>query len=270
MWQRINEFVRSNTVLSAFFITAFFSLLSMPVGLKTMKSDMDIRVGMPIFLLYQLFMAAVAIWLMRKLNLLDADDFAFKNIGKGLALGGVLFLLIAIVSVTNYIGLSEYFIRPEPLFLLTAILFPLSTALLEEVVFRGVVLKTLLTKLGDTKRGIINAFLISAALFAVVHMVHLFWATPFEVAGDLLFAISGGMFLGAIYLRTKTLIVPILLHFLMNLSGGVFEAFTGPDYVAAQSTLADVATLFLVAALPLVITTFVLLRKVEPQASVSK
>ena len=176
-------------------------------------------------------------------------------------------MLIAIIVFTSFSNRSEYFTKPEPLFLLTVILFPFSTGLLEEVIFRGTILKLLLKNMGGTKKGMINAFIISALLFAVAHSTHLIWATPIEVLADLIFAMAGGMLIGAIYLRTKTLIVPILLHWLLNLSGGIFDAFTSHGYTAAGATLGDII-IMLIVAIPLIITAFVLLRKIKPEEKI--
>ena len=264
MWRKINNFVRMNAILTAFLLTAFFMLLSTAVGLPTMQGGMERNIGMPIMTVYQLILAAIGILFMRKLQVLDEGDFKFKSIGKGLLLGWIVFVLMAIMVFTSFVNLSEYFIKPEPLFLLTVILFPFSTGLLEEVVFRGLVLKVLLRKTGGTKKGIIKAFIISAVFFGVVHSIHLFWTTPLDVLFSVTFAMAGGMLLGAVYLRTKTLIVPILLHSLLNLSGGIFDAFTSSEYTATQITLADVILFTLIGTLPIIITALVLLRKVKP------
>ena len=270
MWQKINNFVRANAILSAFLFSAVFLLLSVAVGLPTMQGGMEREIGMPILTVYQVVLTVIGILFMRKLQVLDKNDFKFINIGKGFLLGWIVLVLSAVMVLFGFLNRSEYFIKPEPLFLLTVILFPLSTGLLEEVVFRGIVLKILLRKTGGTKKGIISAFIISAALFAVVHLIHLMWKSPIDVTGDLLFAIAGGMFLGAIYLRTKTLIAPILLHWLLNLSGGIFDAFTSPEYTIPEATLDNVIIITLIAALPLIIAAFVLLRKVKPENIVER
>jgi len=233
------------------------------------NANMQEAIGIPIFTAYQIILAAIGILFMRKLQVLDEGDFKFKNVGKGLLLGWLFFVLMIIIVLTNFSNRSEYIIKPEPLFLLIVILFPFSTGLLEEVVFRGVVLKILLRKMGGTKKGIINAFIISAALFAIVHSVHLIWTNPIEVVGDLLFAIAGGMFLGAVYLRTKTLIAPILLHGLNNLSSSIFLAFTSPEYTAGEATPEDVITMAIII-IPIIIAAFVLLRKVRPEEIAEK
>jgi hypothetical protein len=52
MWQKINNFVDKNTILSAFLITAFFLLLLTAVGLPTMQGTMELKIGMPILTAY--------------------------------------------------------------------------------------------------------------------------------------------------------------------------------------------------------------------------
>ena len=117
-------------------------------------------------------------------------------------------------------------------------------------------------KIGDTKKGIINSFIISAVLFGVVHSVHLIWTDPVDVTATIIFAIAGGILLGAIYMRTKTLIAPILLHSFLNLAGEIFTAFTSPELPAPQATFSNVIVMLIVA-LPLLISAFILLKKVE-------
>jgi len=94
--------------------------------------------------------------------------------------------------------------------------------------------------------------------------VNLLWDEPLAVFSTVVFATGGGFFLGAIYLRTKTLIVPVLLHGLFNLSGMIWWAFTSEGPASASATtLADFAVTFLIAVLPLTIASYVLLRKVD-------
>ena len=264
MQEKIDNMISTQPIFVAFILTLVFSLLSIAVGLPTMQGDMDKQVAMFIMALYQSFLAVLALIIMTKLKILSTTDFSFKNSGKGLLLGWIVFVLMAIIILSSYFARNEYFTSLNPPFLIIIILFTLSTGILEEVIFRGLILKILIPK-NATKKNIILAFLISAALFSLVHLIHLFWAGPLDVIGDLLFAVAGGMLLGAIYLRTKTLIAPILLHWLLNLSGGIFEAFTSPEYLIAETNLNDVMVLALIAALPLVIVAFFLIRKVDTQ-----
>ena len=262
MWQRINDLVNKHTIFSAFLLSAFFTAILTLVGLPTMQGTMEQNIGIPIMLVYQIALAAIGILFMKKLKVLDKSDFKLKNAGKGLLFGWIVFVLAIILVLSNYSNRSEYFITPEPLFLLTVLLFPFSTALLEETVYRGLVLKVLIKNMADTKKGMIVSFIVAVVLFAAVHSIHLIWTDPVEVVADVIFATAGATLFGAIYLRTKTLIATILLHGFMNLSGGIFIAFTSPEYTVPQATVSDIATMLIVA-LPLLILSFFLLRKVE-------
>ena len=269
MWQKINKFARKHTVLSVFLLMVLFISLVTPGGMTLITNpNMEEAIGMPLFIVFSLVLSALGIFIMKKLQVLGEDDFKFINLGKGALLSWVMLLLAAVMFVSDLFSPPEGgFLTPTPFYLITVILYPfIVSGLFEEVLFRGLVLKILLKKTGSTKKGIINAFVISAVLFGAVHSVHLLWEAPLAVFSSVVFATGGGFFLGAIYLRTKTLIVPILIHGLFNLSSMIWWAFT-PDGPASTSetTLADFIVTFLIAVLPLVITSFVLLRKVEPE-----
>ena len=269
MWQKINNFVQKHTVLSVFLLLVLLLLLTTAGGLSIIAGDIvEETVGMPIFIVYQLALSIICIFLMRKLHVLNENDFKFINIGNGFLLSWVMLLLAAVQFVSGLSSPPEGgFLKPTPFYLITVILYPfIVSGLFEEVLFRGLVLKILLKKTGGTKNGIIGAFVISATLFGIVHSVNLFWEAPLTVFSSVVFATGGGFFLGAIYLRTKTLIAPILLHGLFNLSSMIWWAFTpnGPTSTS-ETTLADFLVTFLIAVLPLVIASFVLLRKVDPE-----
>jgi len=269
MWKRINKFVRAHTVLSAFLLTVFFALLTMTGGLLFILGNIVEEItGIQIYIAWQLVLSVIGIWFMKKLQVIDEGDFKFKNIGKGFLLSWVILLLAAVMFVLGLISPPESgFLTPSLLYLITVIIYPfIVSGLFEEVVFRGILLKILLKKMGGTKKGIISAFIISAVVFGAAHSVHIIWKNPLELVGDIIFPIAGGMFLGAIYLRTKTLIAPILIHGLFNLFAGgmIWWAFTSKGPVSSvETTLADVITVLIVT-LPIVITAFVLLRKVKP------
>ena len=274
MWQKINNFVQKHTIISVFLLLVIFLLLTMVTGLLFITGDIvEEAIGMQILIVSQFALSLICIFLMKKLQVLDEDDFKFINIGKGFLLSWVMLLLAAVQFISGLLSPPEGgFLTPTPLYLVTVILYPfIASGLFEEVLFRGLVLKMLLKKTGDTKKGIISAFVISAALFGVAHSVNLLWEHPLAVFSTIVFATGGGFFLGAIYLRTKTLFAPILLHGLFNLSGMIWWAFTpdGPT-TTSPTTLADFLVTFLIAVLPLAIASYVLLRKVEPKEIAEK
>lgn len=94
------------------------------------------------------------------------------------------------------------------MFIMVVIIAPI----LEEVLFRGIVLKGLLNKgMPDN-----TAIFVSSLAFAIFH------ANPWQFVG----ALCLGMVLGLAYERTKTLLAPILLHALNNLISTILMLYT--------------------------------------------
>ena len=270
MWQRINDFVQTHTVLSAFLLTVLFIVPTSVAGLLLIVG-MEHTVGLPLFTACQLMLTAACIALMRKLEVFDKSDFRFKNVGKGLLLGWIVLVLAAIMFVISLTSPPEGgYSAPDPWYLLVVILAPfIGTGLFEETLCRGLILKTLLKKMGDTKKGVIAACVISAALFGAAHLVNLTWMDPLSVIPTVFYATAGGIFFGAIYLRTKTLIAPILLHGIMNVSSQVFDAFTSPDFISQRDAvitidITETVVMTLILVLVFLVPAFILLRKVKP------
>ena len=102
----------------------------------------------------------------------------------------------------------------------------ISAALIEEILFRGVILF-----------GVLRAFrikaayavMISAAIFAAAHFINLFgggYAMPYVMlqAG---FAFGAGIGLSALSVYEKSIVPAIILHTLINLSEAAAEPFAG-------------------------------------------
>ena len=82
-------------------------------------------------------------------------------------------------------------------FLLVAVAAPI----LEETLFRGVILRALLKKFNPFK-----AILLSAVAFGIFHL------NPWQF----LYATVLGLYLGYMYWKTKSLFYPVLIHFMLN------------------------------------------------------
>ena len=139
--------------------------------------------------------------------------------------------------------------------------------------FRGLILKLLLVKMGHTKKGIVNAIVISSVIFGLPHIVNSIAGT-LEIAaniGQIIAAIGIGFLYGVLYLRTKNLWVPILLHGFMNLfSGQIFGAIVSDEAMlelTQNQAVADTGLLIayiLLATVLALIAGLILLRKIKP------
>ena len=92
---------------------------------------------------------------------------------------------------------------PATLILLAVVMAPL----FEEIVFRGIIMK------GLTNKGVkpVTAIIISAVVFGLVH------GNPWQFVGAVLL----GCVLGLVYHKTKSLLLPILLHAFNNLCSAI-------------------------------------------------
>ena len=107
----------------------------------------------------------------------------------------------------------------------------LSVGLLEEFVWRGIILNGFLSAWKDKKNGIYFAVLITSLCFGLCHYMNLlagqdFWSTTKQVIS----AVCMGVFLSALYLQTNRLVFPILVHGLCNFSNFFMNEILGWDY----------------------------------------
>ena len=97
-----------------------------------------------------------------------------------------------------------------------------SIGFFEEIVFRYVVLILIIQRLPNTKKVIFYSIVISSLVFGVIHFMNLFYGASF---GNTLlqvgYSFMMGMLWAVVFLRTKNIVYPIILHALYNFFGQV-------------------------------------------------
>ncbi|MGL5354518.1 MAG: lysostaphin resistance A-like protein, partial [Clostridium sp.] len=103
------------------------------------------------------------------------------------------------------------------------ILMFLSTGFFEEILVRGVVLKLFLNKYGKNKKGIYLSVIISSLIFGAAHFDRYITGQSdlMTTLNTIIIAIFLGVSLGAVFLRTKSLWVTIIIHALIDIVGAV-------------------------------------------------
>jgi hypothetical protein len=89
----------------------------------------------------------------------------------------------------------------------------LTTGLIEEIPFRGIILYAFLRLWGDSRRGVIKGVLYSSLLFGGIHIIHILLGRPVPQA--ILVVISAflsGILYAAFLLRWKTIWPVVVLH----------------------------------------------------------
>ena len=102
---------------------------------------------------------------------------------------------------------------------ITYLLRVLSSAFLEEYLFRGLILGIFLFYYPKTKKGLLKSVIFSSLIFGIMHLVNL-WTIKEETSENVLNQIYAasciGIMYGATYLRTKSIVILGILHFLTN------------------------------------------------------
>lgn len=101
--------------------------------------------------------------------------------------------------------------NPISLIIMTVILAPI----LEEILFRGIIMKGMI----NNKVAPATAIIVSALIFGAVHF------NPWQFAGAFLL----GLVLGLVYYKTKSLLMPILLHAFNNLLSALMMIYSDSE-----------------------------------------
>jgi len=275
LFEKINKFSRSYTVLFVFvFIVISVSVYSIFYILTADPTQQVLLPGFAaVFSVWQIFMSAVTVWVMSKTKVFDINDFKFKGLGKGLLLAWFCNFLSIATFVMLLMQLPENsLITPNLLYIAALILHTLCIAVYEETLIRGFALKHLLKKMGNTKKGIIAACFVSSIFFGVAHITNFIKGDSLmQVVPQIFSTTAMGLYFAALYLRTKTLWVPTLVHMLVNLSSYIFNAIVSYDVMEqmAQSSTNMAGSIANRALLTVVflIAGLILLRKINPDES---
>ncbi len=235
-------------------ILAYFFLFTIPFSILTSKFPEKYKtLGM---LISYIFPMLLTIWAVKRTfskKGLPSFEFKHKNLFFYIVIGAFAFLIV---------GESTVLLLPEPAGPFKALFDELNQAMkalfsdkisgylmiavaapvLEEVLFRGIILRALLKKYKPWK-----AIMISALFFGFFHF------NPWQF----LYATVLGIYLGYIYWKTGSLFYPILIHWLLNSTAFIVGQFQNSEENITESlTHEDMKGMLLLAVLSLVVIYF--------------
>ena len=112
---------------------------------------------------------------------------------------------------------SGAFVVPEDGFRVVLLFIDdLVVALMEEIIFRGLLYFFFLDLFKSKKKGVVYAILLSSAVFACLHLVNIFSSDPLAVLLQMGYSFVLGLVLCAVYAGGENIILPIVGHFLFN------------------------------------------------------
>lgn len=194
-------------------------LLSIPLAiplvvigliLKNLEIEQSITDGLIFLSLYiALFVITIKIGLQRIRSVNDHDfNIKIKAVSIPVIFISIV-VLIALIIITEPISLlipmpdsvKAYFEKMIQPNILSFISVAVAAPILEEILFRGIILEGFLRNYSPQK-----AIIWSAVLFGVFHL------NPWQAIGAIIF----GLFFGWLYWKTNSLIPGIILHFVNN------------------------------------------------------
>lgn len=103
-------------------------------------------------------------------------------------------------------------------FYIEALITAMAPALFEEVIFRGIFIHNLRAK-GYSN---IASLLISALIFAAAHLTNIVGQSALTVGIQFLYSLVVGLVLAAIYLRNRSIVEVIIVHFLIDFFNRIY------------------------------------------------
>ncbi len=112
----------------------------------------------------------------------------------------------------------------------------LAIAVSEEVIFRGILLNTMLSVWKHKKNVIFLAVVISNIIFGLRHLINLVLMpdTVVLTAAQVIFTFMAGVYLSAVFLRTNNIWVCVVIHFMEDLGVSIWEIFSSSQAAEAN------------------------------------
>ena len=220
-------------------------------------------------------LSLLVIWIMKRNHLFYKDEFTNKSLWKGLKLGWLAYIFAVLLFTLNYMGQDKtLFVSLNPLHVLIVLFSALTTGFFEETLVRGFVLNAINVKLVGVKDGTKKAMLWSSAIFALAHFFNLVMNPNFlPVFANVIQAFMIGLYLAAIYVLSKNLIAPSLIHGLIDFASFIFYAILSPEALskmmsstqagASGSTTTATFLVQIAITVPFLIAALLMMRNVE-------
>lgn len=214
LWQRIWNFPLVAMLAAIAVTVAVLAVMNLIGGMLRGVLDRDLRGALMVLATIAALIAAQKL-VLRRLGERKHDDLPLAGAVQGLALGtfGAFALFSVIVGIAALAG--AYFIvgwggmNNWLMLLFTA---GISAGFVEEFIFRGILLRWI-----EEFAGSYAALFITSALFGLGHIFNdnATWFSSFCIA------VEAGLMLGGAYMLTRSLWVPIGLHFGWNMTQGL-------------------------------------------------
>lgn len=227
---------RSTTVVVVILtlIMTFMEMSALPAALFCNVKIKDIN---PIYITLMLnFLLAFAIyWMCKKIFIKDWWlGLQFKGILSGLKKYGLpTVIATVIVTIAFCIGLTPFDNKPTIWrVVVEGIVYYIGVGIMEELYLRGLLQNIIEKWFGERENATLYAILITSVLFGLGHIFGALGQPIVTVIAKTVWATALGVYFGTVYVVSKNLWVPIILHLTINLCGIPFCFSTSNQYPA--------------------------------------
>lgn len=213
-------------------IMTFMEMSALPAALFCDIIIADIN---PIyFTLMVNFLLAFAIcWLCKKVFIKDWHfGLHSKGVLTGLRKHGLPAVIATVlVTIAFCIGLTPFDNKPTVWRVaVEGIVYYIGVGVMEELYLRGLLQNVIEKWFGKKKNATLYAILIASTLFGLGHIFGALGQPIVTIIAKTVWAIALGIYFGAVYVTSKNLWVPIILHLIINLCGIPFCFSTSNQY----------------------------------------
>ena len=169
----------------------------------------------------RLIITITLLWIIKKNHLLNFTGLRSWTKFKNLQAIAIALVIILMGIISNWQTYSDTRFNLMLLFILSTLLVGVT----EELVFRGVIFPSFIQILKKGKYPILASAVSSSLIFGLLHFLNLF-GQPDNISGitsQVLFATVIGVFFSGLMVRTENIIIPIIIHALVNFSFGAGE-----------------------------------------------
>ena len=202
-------------------IMTFMEMTALPAALFCNIQIRDIE---PIYFSLMInFAIAFVLCFICKKTIIKEWDFGMQlqGIGSGLKKYGISALAATlIVGVSFCIGLIPFDNKPTIWrVLIEGIVYYIGVAIMEELYLRGLLQNIIEKWFGKRNNAALYAIIISSMLFGLGHIFGAIGQPVITIICKAVWAAALGVYFGAVYVKTRNLWIPIILHFVVDLCG---------------------------------------------------
>ena len=146
--------------------------------------------------------------------------FNKKDLKIGLKKYGVVGIIVSIVTILSfYIGLKPFNYSPSVWkVLIEGIIYYIGVAIIEELYVRGLLLNFIEKICNKKGNSTVIAIITSSLIFGIGHIFGVLSEPILIIITKVVWTIALGLYFGVIYKKTNNLWLPIILHFIINIS----------------------------------------------------